>query len=90
MRAQYCELTIEPLALDHSRSWNPFALNLSGRERQGKAAIMNGKSGYMRAQYCELAMEPMALMLALGSWPSPVPPGTCTGTETPGDIRPRK
>ena len=85
IQVRYCELfhfTIHIVLV---------ALNLSSREQLGKAAWeWANKSGYMRAQYCELAMEPMALMLALGSWPRPVPPGTCTGTETPGDIRPEK
>ena len=39
---------------------------------------------WIRGQYWE-AIGPMAL--AEGSWKCP-PPGTCTGTDTPGEIRP--
>ena len=39
---------------------------------------------WIRGQYWE-AIGPMEL--AVGSWKCP-PPGTCTGTDTPGDIKP--
>ena len=41
----------------------------------------------MRGQYCDV-MEPMVVIL-LGSC-RPPPPGTCTGTDTPGEINPEK
>ena len=42
---------------------------------------------YILGQYCDGGIPPIALMLAPGSC-NPDPPGTCTGTETPGEIRP--
>ncbi len=40
----------------------------------------------MRGQYCDV-IEPMEAMWAEGSCPG-TPPGTCTGTDTPGEIKP--